>query len=127
MASFLICEAFFLFYSSVIPISLLANGIIYIFTWNTKFKKCRDIYVRRVKMSKYLMVFLFGVFLIYISVCSYKFIRYRKVEKTILRFMTSCMILFTFTIVFYSNIFFTKDEINVRHSGLSVKDESKYF
>lgn len=55
-------------------------------------------------MFKTLTLFLLGIFFFYITVCSCKYIIYGKVSKILLRFMTSCMILFTFTIVIYNDI-----------------------
>lgn len=78
-------------------------------------------------MSKFLIVFLFGVFFICISIYTYKFIRYRKTEKNVLRFMTSCMILFTLTIVYYGDIFFNEKKANGKYSDPFVRDESNVF
>lgn len=76
-------------------------------------------------MLRILMLFLFGVFFIYISVCSYKYIRYGKTHKIILRFMTSCMIIFTFIIVLYNDVFL--NDSNGRYGEVSVRNESKVF
>lgn len=71
------------------------------------------------------MVFLFVIFFVYISSCTYNYIRHRRIHKVLLRFMTSCMILFTFTIVFYDDVFFIGTSGG--NGGISVKDDSKVF
>lgn len=76
-------------------------------------------------MFKFLMVLLFGIFIIYISVCSYKYLRHGRNNKILLRFMTSCMILFTFTIVFYNNIFFA--DTYGGYGGVSTKGDKRVF
>ena len=78
-------------------------------------------------MYRVLMVFIIGIFLIYICMYSYKFIRYGKESKIFMRFMTSCMLLFTFTIVCYGNIFFNRNITNEGYIGLSAKQESNVF
>lgn len=78
-------------------------------------------------MSRYVMVFLLVVFLIYISVCSYKYFIYRKVKIASLRFMTSCMLLFTLTAVFYNDIFLNGDVMKGSNEEVSSKNESKVF
>lgn len=78
-------------------------------------------------MFRFLIVFIVGIFLIYICVYSYKFLRHRKESKILMRFMTSCMLLFTFTIVFYENIFFNNNVTNEEYIGLSAINESNVF
>lgn len=78
-------------------------------------------------MFKFLMVLIVIIFLICISLCSYKFIRYGKEGRTFMRFMTSCMILFTFTTVCYGDIFFNGNVTNGEDSRFSEKIESKVF
>lgn len=55
-------------------------------------------------MSNLIVLSLFIVFLVYISVCSYRYLMFRKIKIVTLKFMTSCMVLFTITLVFYNDI-----------------------
>lgn len=78
-------------------------------------------------MANLLILLIFGIFLIYISICGYRFIKHRKNRKNMLRFMTSSMILFTLTLVCYKDIFFIGDINIVSYEGVSYRGESKVF
>lgn len=70
-------------------------------------------------MSNFIMVPLLIVFLIYISICCYKYLMYKEVKIVMLKFMSSCMVLLTFTIVFYNDI--------LLHEVKYSKSESRVF
>lgn len=78
-------------------------------------------------MSRFIIVFLFVLFIIYISICIYRFLMYSRIKIVFLRFMTSCMLLFTFTLVFYNDIFLDKDDIKSSYGEIYSKSESKVF
>jgi hypothetical protein len=87
----------------------------------------KNMFVRRTFMTRFFMMLLFGVFLIYITVYSYKFIRYRKTGKNVVKFMTSSIILFTLTVVCYKDIYFKENDSKGWYEELSTKGESKVF
>lgn len=75
-------------------------------------------------MDRFLMVVILGVFIIYITVYCYRYLVYRKVKIILLRFMTSCMMLFTCTIFFYNGLFFDfgipRDHVSEKESRVFV-------
>lgn len=87
--------------------------------------KSKYTFVRRIYMLRYVMIFLFGIFIIYIFVCTYKYKRCGITNKVILQFMTYCMILFTFTIVYYKDVLI-KENYGI-HREISARNDSKVF
>lgn len=78
-------------------------------------------------MNRALMVLILVIFLLYIIVCIYRILVYRKINVAFLRFMTSCMLLFTFTSVFYEELLMNKNWVNGECVELASKDESRTF
>ncbi len=70
-------------------------------------------------MNKFIILSLLILFLIWIINCSYKYLKHRRVNTIALKFMTSCMLLFTFTMVFYDDM--------LLHKGNYLAHESRVF